>query len=141
MPDAFGLGGGRDGLALSDFVVIGRLDAVDAIRAADRGLDGGRIVQVAADEFGAGGDERGGRRRCVLSHQGTDPPAGRQQVSGGGTTLVPGGPGDQDNLVTMVEHAVLLLLRFTSPKPSARREPGATIRPPPNRCQQPAARP
>lgn len=75
MLDAFGLGSGRDGLALGDLVVIGRLDAVDAIRTAGRRLDGGTIVQVAADEFGASGDERGGRWRRVVSYEGADSPA------------------------------------------------------------------
>jgi hypothetical protein len=44
VPYVRGLGGVRDVLALGDLVVVGRLDAVDAVRATHRRVTGGAVV-------------------------------------------------------------------------------------------------
>jgi hypothetical protein len=52
VPYVGGLGGVCDVLALGDLVVVGGLDAVDAVRATHRRVKGGAVVQVAQDELG-----------------------------------------------------------------------------------------
>jgi hypothetical protein len=44
VPHVRGLGGVRDVLALGDLVVVGGLDAVDAVRATHRRVAGGAVV-------------------------------------------------------------------------------------------------
>ena len=93
------LGGVSDGGGLGDLVGVGGLDAVHAVRAADRGVEGGGIVHVAADELGAGGGEPGRGRGGVVADEGPYVPAVGEQVAGGGAALVPGGAGDEDGVV------------------------------------------
>jgi hypothetical protein len=145
--DAFGLGSGRDGLALGDLVVIGRLDAVDAIRTAGRRLDGGTIVQVAADEFGASGDERGGRWRRVVSYEGADSPAAASRWRAVAPPWFPVAPVTKTTLSRWSSTLFSFCARWPcfnanfSNGSCWGRGDGATFRPPPNRCQQSAARP
>ena len=106
-----GLGGVNDVRALDELVRIGGLDAVDAVGAAYRRLQGGGVVQVTSDEFGSGRGERGGGRSRVVTDQGADVPPVGEQMAGGGAALVPGGSGDHDRLASSV-HGGLLLSRF-----------------------------
>jgi hypothetical protein len=101
------LGGVGDGLALGDLVGVGGLDAVGAIRAAHRRVDGGTVVQVASDELGSGGGERGGGRGGGVADQGANVPAVGEQVAGGGPALVSGGAGDEDGVAVSVHGGLL----------------------------------
>ncbi|WUV35851.1 hypothetical protein OG318_34955 [Streptomyces sp. NBC_01483] len=117
MLHARGLGGVRDACCLGDLVGVVGLDAVDAVRAAYRRVEGGAVVEVPADEFGAGGGELGGGRSGLVADEGADAPAGGEQVAGGRPALVPGGAGDENGLVVRVHGG--LLVRLTLEKVSA----------------------